>query len=333
MGYLADRPGARARLRRGMFPIRSYVGPNGTGKSALMVYDALANLERGRPQLSTVRLLDYKNPRPCEGGPTCDDANNHSRPVMRTTLVPFDPEDPTSPLVRHHEPTGESVVHMQAHPLYVPFRSVQQFVGWTDGDVLMDEVTGVASSRDSATMPREFANKLVQLRRANVSLSWSCPAWGRADIIMRECTQLVTLMTAAIPARSPATPDGSPRLWHRRKLFTARSYDPTKVDEFQAHRAMAEEVAPEIIAFYWGPGSTMFRAYDTLDAVSALGATNDAGFCITCSGKRRATPCSCDDHAGTARLGGGVPAARKRSGTAGSPLPVVPAPVPAVVVS
>jgi len=296
MGRLADRPAARARLKRSMFPIRAYVGPNGTGKSALMVYDALANLERGRPQLSTVRLLDYKNPRPCEGGPTCDDPVKHSREIMRTTLQPFDPDDPGGVWVRHLEPTGEFVVHQQAHPLYVRFEAYNQLVGWSDGDILMDEITGIASSRESAAMPSQVANKLVQLRRCNASLSWSTPSWGRADKVIREVTQLVTLMTAALPQRSPATPDGQPRLWHRRRLFTARSYDPSSVDEFEAHRAMRDEVKPDIIAFYWGPGSRMFTAYDTLEPVTSLGWASDSGMCMNCNGKRRVTPCSCDDH-------------------------------------
>jgi len=284
-----------------MFPIRSYVGPNGTGKSAIMVYDAVANLERGRPQLSTVRLLDYLRPRECEGGAFCDDSANHHREVMRTSLRPFDPADPGSPLVRHLEPTGEFHVHRQAHPLYVPFRSYTQLVSWTDGDILMDEITGIASSRESGSMPVQVSNYLVQLRRRNVSLSWSTPSWGRADKVIREVTQLVTLMTATMPKRSPATPDGQARLWHQRRLFTARSYDPSCVDEFEAHRAMSDEISPDIIAFYWGPGSTMFRAYDTLDAVTSLGWANDSGMCMTCAGKRRIAACSCDDHAGSAR--------------------------------
>ena len=296
MGRLADRLSARSRLRRSMFPIRAYVGPNGTGKSAVLVYDALLNLERGRPQLSTVRLLDYRDPRECEGGPACDDPARHEREVMLTSLRPFDPEDPSSPVIRHQEPTGEFVVHRQAHPLYVPFRNLGQLLSWQDGDVLMDEVTGVSSSRESASMPPEVANFLVQLRRRNVSLSWSTPSWGRGDIIIREVTQLVTLMTAALPARAPATPDGLPRLWHRRRLFTARSYDPSLVDEFEAHRAMREEVSPEIIAFYWGPGSTMFRAYDTQDGVLQLSHVV-SGTCVTCNGRRRQGPCTCEAHA------------------------------------
>lgn len=327
MGRLADRPAARGRLKRLMYPIRAYVGPNGTGKSALCVYDTILNLERGRPQLSTVRLLDYANPRECEGGPTCDDPAKHSREVMRTTLRPFDPEDDTSPLVRHQEPTGTYVVHQQAHPLYVPLRDLRQVLTWRDGDIIADEVQGLFNSRESQGMPGPILTTLLQLRRANVSFSWTTPAWGRADKALREVTQLVTLHTAALPVRAPATPDGLPRLWHRRRLFTARSYDPSLVDEFEAHRAMSEEVSPQIISFYWGPGSTMFRAYDTLDAVGAIG-YSDSGFCVTCQGKRRVAACSCDnDHGPTHAhaVRSPAPVGRRRASEA----PPSPAPVPA----
>jgi hypothetical protein len=250
---------AKARGKRRMFPIRGYVGPNGTGKSAIMVYDTIPSLEQGRPVLSTVRLLDYRNPRLCD-----DDACTY----------PSHPD------------------HLAAHPLYVPFTRYEQLLDWRDGDVLMDEVTGVASSRETSSMPVQVANYLVQLRRRNVQLSWSAPAWGRADKIIREVSQAVTLMSAAMPTRAPATDDGMPRLWHQRRLFTARTYDPVQMDEFEAHRA--DDIPHEVIAFYWGPGSLMFRAYDTLDAVTALGWATEAGMCMNCGGKRLTPKCSCD---------------------------------------
>jgi hypothetical protein len=292
---LADRPAAKARLKRSMFPIRAYVGPNGTGKSAIMVYDALLNLERGRPQLSTVRLLDYKDPRDCDGGPLCDDPVNHQREVMAYDLRPYNPDDPRSPMMRTSLGTGTFITHRQPHPLYVPLRDLRQILTWRDGDILADEVQGLFNSRESAGMPGPILTTLLQLRRANVSFSWSTPAWRRADKVLREVTQLCTLMTAALPARAPATADGLPRLWHRRRLFTARSYDPSCVDEFEAHRAMSEEVSPDIIAYYWGPGSTMFDAYDTMETVQAIG-YSDSGFCVTCTGKRTAVTCSCTDY-------------------------------------
>ena len=99
-------------LRRG-YPIHAYLGTgNGSGKTLLMVHDSLPSLEAGRPVLSTVRLLDYKNPRQCD--------------------------DPTCTFPGHPN-------HQAAHPLYIPFKDYQQLLDARDCDVLMDEVTGVAS--------------------------------------------------------------------------------------------------------------------------------------------------------------------------------------------
>jgi hypothetical protein len=263
VGRLADRPRARARGRRRSFPIHGYVGPNGTGKSAIMVYDTLPSLRAGRPVLSTVRLLDFENPRECD--------------------------DPLCTYSSHGLPG-----HLAAHPLYVPFTSYTQLLAWRDGDVLMDEVTGVASSRESGSMPVQVANFLSQLRRRNIALRWSAPAWGRADKIIREVSQGVTLMSASMPRLAPPTDDGTPRLWHQRRLFCARTYDPVRMDEFEAHRA--EDIPHEVIAFYWGPRSTMFRAYDTLDAVTSLGWASESGMCMHCGGKRALAKCDCEDH-------------------------------------
>jgi len=256
---MADRPAARARLKRRNIPIHGYVGPNGTGKSALMVYDTLPSLLAGRPVLSTVRLLDFLNPRPCDDW-LCS--------------YPSHPD------------------HMAAHPLYVPLTRYQQLLDWRDGDVLLDEVTGVASSRESKGMPAQVANYLVQMRRRNVALRWSAPNWGRADIIIREVSQGVTLMSASMPKRAPALEDGRPRLWNQRRLFTARTYDPSMMEEFEAHRA--DHIPHQLISFYWGPGSSMFTAYDTLDAVTSLTALNDAGICLGCGGKRAHHKCGCE---------------------------------------
>jgi hypothetical protein len=259
-----------------------------------MVYDTLPSLEHGRPVLSTVRLLDYTDPGPCPGYTYCDDPARHEQEVMRFSLAPADLEDPTAPLVRVAEPTGTFIVHRKAHPLYVRFVDYAQLLSWRDGDVLMDEVTGVASSREVSSMPVQVANYLVQLRRRNVALRWSAPAWGRADKIIREVSQGVTLMSASMPKKAPPTPDGTPRLWSQRRMFCARTYDPSAVDEFEAHRA--DDARPETTAFYWGPRSSMFRAYDTLDAVTSLGWANEAGLCMACGGKRTHRKCGCEGH-------------------------------------
>lgn len=278
---LQDRPAARARMRRRAYSITSYVGPNGNGKSALMVYDTLPSLDYGRPVLSTVRLLDYRNPRDCEGGSFCDDPAGHTR--------------------------ADGSVHAAAHPAYTPFRDYSQLVSFRDGDVLLDEVAGVASSRDSQSMPTQIVNLLLQLRRRNICLRYTAPAFSRTDKVIREVTQSVTLCLGYLPKRRPQPPDMPPLLWSDRRFFIARTYDATLFDDFEAGDSL--KLRAQISAGYWRPGGTFERAYDTLDAVSALGWANDAGLCMACGGKRQHPKCGCSDHVPVRKVhdDGGLP--------------------------
>src|SRR4051794_32917487 len=159
----------RGRSFRRNFAITAYVGSNGGGKTCGMVWDTLPSLEAGRPVLSTVRLLDYKDPRPCDG--TRSDGSPCS------VASPFDDVDHAG--------------HRAEHPLYVAFTDWRQLHEAEHCDVLMDEVTGVASSRESHAMPGEIGNRLNQLRRQDVVLRWTAPAWMRADTVIRSCTQTV----------------------------------------------------------------------------------------------------------------------------------------------
>jgi hypothetical protein len=309
MGRLADRPMARARRKRRAYPIHAYVGPNGTGKSALMIYDTLPSLDFGRQVMSTVRLLDFRDPHLCgeRAWDVCDDPDNHEREGVAVDLRRFDEDDPASPLIRTVIPSGLTHVHRAAHRLYVPLRDYTQLVTARDCDVLLDEVTGVAGSRESMALPTQVANILVQLRRRNATLRWSSPSWNRADKIIREVSQAATLLHATCPGRAKRTAeDGTPLLWSSKRLFNARTYDPTVLDEFEAHKA--DRLPTTVKAWYWGPGSLMFEAYDTLDPVTALGWANDAGMCLHCGGKRATPKCGCADHRSVAtlpvRLGG-----------------------------
>lgn len=288
-----DRDTNGARMARRAYPIHAYVGPNGTGKTCVMVHDTITSLEWGRPVLSTVRLLDYRNPRPCPGGRWCDNPDAHEIERVTFDLVPAD-DDPDAPLIRTEVRTGIWDVHRAAHPLYVRFTSYQQLLEAKSMDVLMDEVTGIASSRDSMSgMPTQVANMLVQLRRRNVVLRWSAPAWGRADKIIREVSQAVTLTSARAAKKAPARPGEPPRLWRERRLFIAKTFAGDQFDEFDAHRSV--DVKPMIRSVLWGPSSQMFRVFDTYDAVTALGWSQEAGLCGQCGGHRARRKCGCPD--------------------------------------
>jgi hypothetical protein len=260
------------RARRRSLPIMAMIGPNGGGKTAAMVWDTLPTLDAGRPVLSTVRLLDWRDPRPCEGWQG----------------VRGQEEDCAACAIEDVRPHG------QAHPLWMPFTRWEQLLEASRCDVLMDEVTGVASSRESHSMPAPVANALVQMRRADVVIRWSAPSWARADKVIRECTQGVTHCVGFM-GKSAGDAD---RLWRQRRLFRWRTYDAALFDEFTEGKR--QQMKPLGTDWAWGPGSDVFGAYDTYDAVLSIGTVTERGSCYRCGGSRPRPRCSCPaDHPDT----------------------------------
>jgi hypothetical protein len=280
----------RARLKRRGLPIHIYVGPNGHGKSLLATYDTLPDLDFGRPVLSTVRLLDFRNPRDCQGGRYCDDPENHLIRKRRVTLVEHSDGPPTVEFSTFTD--GE--LHKAPHPYYVPLRSYRQLMDWRDGTVFFDEATGGLSSRQTLTTPPEIQNLLMQLRRRNVTLRITAPTWNRIDVLVREVAQGVTLVEGHIGKRRKVAEGEAPILWKDRRFFIARTYDPLMFDEFDHRRAVG--VVPEISQWLWRPGALTERAFDTRDSVSSVGAVDMNGSCVSCGGRRALVKCSCDDH-------------------------------------
>lgn len=175
----------------------------------------------------------------------------------------------------------------EPHPLWVPLDSYKTLLEAEHCRVQLDEVTGVASSRESAGMPAAIANRLVQLRRADVDLAWTAPSWARADKLIRECTQAVTLCQGFL-AKEAVEED---RQWRQKRLFLLRTYDAAAFDEWNSQRK--EKVRPECRQFFWRPGSLAEQSYDTYDAVLSLGGVTDAGACMECDGYRPRVKCSC----------------------------------------
>lgn len=269
----------------------AYVGSNGGGKSLAAVRDTLPSLLAGRRVLSTVRLLDFENPRPC------DDASCSSPDHAR---------------------------HMAAHPLWIPWTTWKQLLDVEHCDVLADEVTGVASSRESHSMPSAVANTLVQLRRRDVVLRWTAPSWPRADKIIRECTQAVTLCRGFLPVRVATGEGENERAWRHRRLFRWHTYDALEMDEFTEGKR--DKVRPTTRDHFWGPGCVEFSAYDTFDAVLSIGSVSESGRCLVCDGRRSAPACTCPDY--TSRKARPEAAGSPRSGEAapgGPPVVSLPA--------
>lgn len=274
-----DAQAESARARRRKYPVHVYVGKNGSGKSLTAVYDTLPTLEEGRPVLSTVRLLNYLNPAPCDGlqhGPT----NVYGeRPV---------PCPITDPHTGEHLDDG----HGQAHPLYLRFTYWEQFLRFRAGDILMDEITGVADSSEHAGMPSEVKDKLSQLRRADVSIRATGLSWSRVNKRVREATFAVTRCRGMAPV--PANSDyGKGRIFRPNRMSLAGTYNAHDLSTDEITKTQFEKAKCLGRGRLWIPNSVAISAYDSLGSVDAVGHSDISGICTVCSGTRRRPACEC----------------------------------------
>jgi len=251
-------------LRRAV-PIAAYVGSNGGGKSLAMAFDSALSLDAGRPVASTMRFLDFRNPRPCTDR-------------------------------RCQWPEHGSPDHLAAHPLWIPLTDLRDIFDLRDCDVVLDEVQGVADSRAAMSMPVQFKNLLLQLRRRDVVLRWSTPDFSFADVAIRRVTQAVTICQGYMPVERPGS------MWRDRRLFLWRTYDARDLDAFDAGKT--DDLKPMVRQWFWRPGSIAESAYSTMSAVATMGVIDQAGMCLDCGGKRSHPRCSCDRDEPEARSAG-----------------------------
>jgi len=179
-----------------------------------------------------------------------------------------------------------SVDEKVLHPNYVALTDWRQLLDFTGGHVLLDEVTGFADSRQSSTMPAQVRSLLVQLRKRDVTLAWTCPDWSMSDITIRRVTQAVTLCRSFLKRSQPGT------IWRNASLFLWRTYDAQQMDEFTDSKR--QKLTPLVRQVYYGRGSDVFRAYDTLAQVTLHDHQTLGGTCLGCGGKIRQTACNCD---------------------------------------
>ncbi len=296
------------RARRRAYGISAYVGANGGGKTACMVWDCLPSLEAGRPVLSTVRILDYENPRECDDLDCMENADRLDHFRMRPTAEGREAAKRNAKRLFFEgdhavlEPVEmESLgVHGAAHPGWIPWTSWEQLLRMDFGEVLADEMTGIAESRSASTLPTVVINHFQQLRRADIPFRYTCPAWERADKSLRQPTQTVTVCRGMRTKQAPDLGDQT-RVWRSRRLFRWSTYDAMALtDMTEGKRA---DLRVEVGDWHWGPGSPAWAAYDTFAPVLSVGVVTETGRCHRCGGTRRAPACSCDGHAAGPRAG------------------------------
>jgi hypothetical protein len=262
----------RQTLKRRSSSIHAYIGPNGSGKSLAMINDTIPTLD------GIVWKCDNESHQHTAQGIT----TGHRR--VLSTVALFDTK------------TG------QPHPLYDRLTDWTQVLNAEHADILFDEVTGIAGSRESMGMPVVVQNILQQLRRRDVQLRWSAPNWARADSIIRGCTIAVTVCKGYMPDHKMVKRSETPPAWTPRRLFKWRTFSAIDFDEWTAAKGAADKktastvhaLRAETVQWFWGPESRAFAAYDTYDAVTRVGEVLDGGRCAHCGGRRAVPQCKCD---------------------------------------
>jgi hypothetical protein len=199
--------------------------------------------------------------------------------------------------------------------------------------LLLDDISSQLPSRGAMQAPAQLVRASNQLRKQDVRLVWTAPNWARADVMLREVTQEVTvckgyvadryLREAVVPswrrpwARALRGEDGqklrsNPR-WPPNSLFRWTSYRADAFDEFTLHAV--RDVRPVQRLWYWRPWHGAQFLYNTEDVVELLDHVDEVGVCIACGGTRRRPACSCsDEDRGAARLLAAVAAQPGRPG-------------------
>lgn len=174
------------------------------------------------------------------------------------------------------------------HPSYVPLTSWRQLAdpSLRSADVLLDEVTGVASSRSFASLPPQLLNLFVQLRRRDIVLRWTSPNFARADAVLREVTRAVTVSKGYMPKRDPES------RWPQNRFFVWITYDSIEFSDFEL--AKRDSLKPLLRQMtFRGKNMPAALHYDTLDSVTMLDHVDLSGHCLNCGGKRSMPKCSC----------------------------------------
>lgn len=173
------------------------------------------------------------------------------------------------------------------HPLYVPFSSWAQLHEWRNGDLLLDEITGIIDSRDGVNgMPKHIRRILPQMRRRNVLIRWTGIDWDNSDRRLRQITQAVAACRGYLPDRALTRSDGEQdaiAMWAPNRLFSVVTYDAQTLTQSADSKLMNQEsdsggnkrrrVKVLDREWYLGRRSGAFQWYNTNDSVSSVDAS------------------------------------------------------------
>ena len=170
--------------------------------------------------------------------------------------------------------------------------------------LLVDEISSAFPSRGAMDMPAELARMLHQFRKPMVLVGWSGVSFQRADVILREATQYVSVSRGYFPdrfqrdERNRVLKDGDGKKlrshdsWGANRLFRWKHFNAMDMERFTLGED--ERIRAVKSEWYWRPGHKGYLAYRTSDQVLLLDHVDQVGVCSVCSGVKRRQPCKCD---------------------------------------
>lgn len=79
--------------------------------------------------------------------------------------------------------------------------------------------------------------------------------------------------------------------WKPNRLFRWVTFDAISFEEFS--QTQAKQLRPESVRRYWRSKHLAHLAYDTIEGVDLLDHLDDVGTCVVCGGRRSRPPCKC----------------------------------------
>ncbi len=270
--------------------ITVFVGPNGSGKSFCAVAALL-------PSLTGVQWTCWDEHHEHFGPLRAHDAgcavcpNEQARCDVGQQLR----EECSVGVRKVYSSVELTLPNGDPHPLFVPLVDYRQLIGIEHSEVFFDEVAGVSDASDSGSIPVQVTQWLHTLRKRDVRLIVTTPAYSRCSKPIRQVAQVVVDCRAHFAA--PAT-EG--RRWRPRRMLTATAFDAFSFEDFTAGKK--EQLSPLTKGALWVPGHPAGTAYSTLGQVFMLGHVTEAGMCSSCGGSRSRPRCACvDDELARAR--------------------------------
>lgn len=277
----------RLRALIAMSGVVVFVGPNGSGKSLFAVENLIPTLDGKSWECQNLDHMHNSevavHVRDCA---VCD-----RRPGFRTLCLDAQALLAVHGVGQRRVASTLPLLDRQTgrlHDLYLPLTSARQLPHLEHCDVFFDEVAGISDADSSSSTPGAIKRWLQQLRKRDVRLFVTTPAYDRCSLPIRQIAKVI------VDCRSFYSQDtNGGREWMPTLGMTFEAFDAFEYASFDKSSAKRQDCLAR--EYYWREDHDGMYSYDTLAQVNALVEVDESGACVVCSGSRGRAKCGCPD--------------------------------------